>query len=208
MLAEARRECITWVPVVRGGADQIVGGLEIRSLLVHRERAVEALVMPVKFVPEMARLVSLLSSFHLDHVSEAVVVDEWGGTAGVVTLEDVFEELVGELRVEDEEKIQEIVDVGEGRFRVSGALSVREWNEAFNVDVVPSAFETVGGFVSAALGRLPRAGDEVHLGAGLVGIVDEVRGHRVVTLTLQSRSEDRVVTRGGQAPAAAGGGKG
>ena len=208
VLAEARRERITWIPVVRGGADQVVGGVEIRSLLVHRERAFEALVMPVKFVPEMARLVSLLSSFHLDHVSEAVVVDEWGGTAGVVTLEDVFEELVGELRVEDEEKIQEIVDVGEGRFRVSGALSVREWNEAFNVDVVPAAFETVGGFVSAALGRLPRAGDEVHLGAGLVGVVDEVRGHRVVTLTLQSRSKDRVVTRGGAAHARPGGGSG
>ena len=111
-------------------------------------------------------------------------MDEWGGTAGVVTLEDVFEE-PGELRVEDEEKIQEIVDVGEGRFRASGALSVREWNEAFNVDVVPSAFETVGGFVSAAPGRLLRAGDEVHPGAGLVGVVDEVRGHRVVTLTAE-----------------------
>lgn len=207
VLDEARRERITWVPVVRGNADTIVGGVEVRSLLVHRERAAEALVMPVKFVPEVARLASLLSSFHLDHVSEAVVVDEWGGTAGVVTLEDVFEELVGELRVEDEEKIQEIVDVGEGRFRVSGALSVREWNEAFNVDVVPAAFETVGGFVSAALGRIPRAGDEVHLGAGLVGVVDEVRGHRVVTLTLQSRSEDRVVTRGQSRVGAAAGGR-
>lgn len=154
--------------------------------------------MPVKFVPEVARLVSLLSSFHLDRVSEAVVIDEWGGTAGVVTLEDVFEELVGELRVEGEEKSQEIFNVGEGRFRVSGSLSVRDWNERFNVDVVPAAFETVGGFVSAVLGRIPRAGDEVVLGKGLVGVIDEVRGHRVVTLTLESRAKDRVVTRGGR----------
>lgn len=196
VLDEARRQQITWLPVVRGGADNVVGGVEVRALLVQRERSAESLVMPVKFVPEVARVLSLLSSFHLDHVSEAVVVDEWGGTAGVVTLEDVFEELVGELRVEGEEKAQEIFDVGEGRFRVSGALSVRDWNDAFNVDVVPAAFETVGGFVSAVLGRIPRAGDEVHLGAGLVGVVDEVRGHRVVTLTLMSRSDDRVVRRG------------
>ena len=193
VLAEARRDRITWIPAVRGSADTIAGGLEIRDLLVHRKRSAESLVMPVKFVPEVARLVSLLSSFHIDHVTEAVVIDEWGGTAGVITLEDVFEELVGDLRVEGEEKAPEIVDVGEGRFRVSGSLSVREWNEQFNVQVVPAAFETVGGFVNAVLGRIPRAGEEVDLGAGLVGVVDEVRGHRVVTLTLESHAQDRVV---------------
>lgn len=186
VLDEARRGRMTWVLAMRGGADHVVGGLGIRDLLLAPGRDPEELVMPVKLVPEVARLGSLLSSFHLDRVSEAVVIDEWGGTAGVVTLEDVFEELVGELRVEGEEKAPEIVGVGEGRFRVSGSLSVRDWNDSFGVDVVPDAFETVGGFVSAVLGRIPRAGDEVDLGAGLTGVVDEVRGRRVVTLTLMS----------------------
>jgi putative hemolysin len=191
VLDESRRNRITWLPAIRGRADRIAGGIKIRDLLVHRSREVESLVMPVKFVPEVARLASLLSAFHLDRVSEAVVIDEWGGTAGIVTLEDVFEELVGELRVEGEEKAPEIVGLGEGRFRVSGSLSVRDWNDSFGVDVVPDAFETVGGFVSAVLGRIPRAGEEVDLGAGLVGVVDEVRGRRVVALTLMSRTADR-----------------
>lgn len=188
VLDEARRGRMTWVPAVRGGADHVAGGIGVRDLLLAPSRDPEELVMPVKLVPEVARLGSLLSAFHLDRVSEAVVIDEWGGTAGVVTLEDVFEELVGELRVEGEEKAPEIVGVGEGRFRVSGSLSVRDWNDSFGVQVVPDAFETVGGFVSAVLGRIPRAGDEVDLGAGLIGVIDEVRGRRVVTLTLMSRS--------------------
>lgn len=187
VLDEARRGRMTWVLAIRGGADHVVGGIGIRDLLLAPGRDPEELVMPVKLVPEVARLGSLLSSFHLDRVSEAVVIDEWGGTAGVVTLEDVFEELVGELRVEGEEKAPEIVGVGEGRFRVSGSLSVRDWNDSFGVQVVPDAFETVGGFVSAVLGRIPKAGDEVDLGAGLTGVIDEVRGRRVVTLTLMSR---------------------
>jgi CBS domain containing-hemolysin-like protein len=172
VLDEARRGRMTWVLAIRDGADHVAGGIGVRDLLLAPGRDPEELVMPVKLVPEVARLGSLLNAFHLDRVSEAVVIDEWGGTAGVVTLEDVFEELVGELRVEGEEKAPEIVGVGEGRFRVSGSLSVRDWNDSFGLQVVPAAFETVGGFVSAVLGRIPKAGDEVDLGAGLIGVID------------------------------------
>jgi CBS domain containing-hemolysin-like protein len=200
VLDEARRGRMTWVLAIRDGADHVAGGIGVRDLLLAPGRDPEELVMPVKLVPEVARLGSLLNAFHLDRVSEAVVIDEWGGTAGVVTLEDVFEELVGELRVEGEEKAPEIVGVGEGRFRVSGSLSVRDWNDSFGLQVVPAAFETVGGFVSAVLGRIPKAGDEVDLGAGLIGVIDEVRGRRVVTLTLMSRRGESVT--GGEREAA------
>ncbi len=200
VLDEARRGRMTWVLAIRDGADHVAGGIGVRDLLLAPGRDPEELVMPVKLVPEVARLGSLLNAFHLDRVSEAVVIDEWGGTAGVVTLEDVFEELVGELRVEGEEKAPEIVGVGEGRFRVSGSLSVRDWNDSFGLQVVPAAFETVGGFVSAVLGRIPKAGDEVDLGAGLIGVIDEVRGRRVVTLTLMSRRGEAVT--GGEREAA------
>ncbi len=200
VLDEARRGRMTWVLAIRDGADHVAGGIGVRDLLLAPGRDPEELVMPVKLVPEVARLGSLLNAFHLDRVSEAVVIDEWGGTAGVVTLEDVFEELVGELRVEGEEKAPEIVGVGEGRFRVSGSLSVRDWNDSFGLQVVPAAFETVVGFVSAVLGRIPKAGDEVDLGAGLIGVIDEVRGRRVVTLTLMSRRGEAVT--GGEREAA------
>ena len=74
--------------------------------------------------------------------------------------------------------------MGEGRFRVSGGLSIRDWNDRFERSVVSNEFETVGGFVTALLGRIPRVGDVVRLGGGLVCEVPEVRGRRLVTLDL------------------------
>jgi len=180
----AVKKRLTWLPVVDGGADEVRGCLELRDVLVHPERTIEHAVMPVKFVPEVASVLKLLSTMRDDRVAEAVVVDEWGGTAGIVTIEDIFEELVGELRIEGEITANPVVPLGEGRFRVSGGLSIRDWNDRFGTRVVPTEFETVGGFVTALHGRIPKAGDRVTLAGGLVCEVHEVRGRRVLTLDL------------------------
>jgi magnesium and cobalt transporter len=120
-----------------------------------------------------------------------VVVDEWGGTAGVVSIEDVFEEIVGELRVEGEAAERPVTALGQGRFRVVGGLSIRDWNEQFGHQVVPTEFETVGGFVTALLARIPRRGDVVESG-GLLFKVDEVERRRIRTLeiSLAPRAEE------------------
>jgi len=184
VIKDACRRRLSSLPVADGGADSIVGCVLLRDLLMHDERPIEGLVMPVKFVPEVATVLSLLNMMHTERITEAVVVDEWGGTAGIVTLEDVFEELVGELRVEGEDLEKPVVPLGEGRFRVSGRLSIRDWNERFGARVVPSEFETVGGYVTAVLGRIPRQGDIVPLAGGLACEVQEVRGRRLEKLDL------------------------
>ncbi len=189
-LQAAYRRRLTWLPVVRGGADQVVGTVKMREVL-GADRPLEQLVMPVMFVPEVARVLTLLQTLREERVAEAVVVDEWGGTAGVVTLEDLFEEIVGEMRVEDEPVEKPVIPLGEGWFRVSGSLSVHEWNDRLGDEVVPNAFETVGGFVTALLGRLPRARDRVVLPGGLVCEVNEVRGRRVHQLDLYLEGVDR-----------------
>ena len=188
-LREAQRRRLTWLPVVQGQVDNVVGCVEMRDLLLHPERPLRQLVMPVKLVPEVARVLTMLADLREERVAEAVVVDEWGGTAGVVRLEDVFEEIVGEMRVEEEPVAKPVIPLGEGRFRVSGGLSVRDWNDLLEDDVVPNAFETVGGFVTALLGRIPKPGDKVVLGGGLVCEVHEVRGRRVHTLDLYLEPE-------------------
>jgi CBS domain containing-hemolysin-like protein len=190
-LQEAYRRRITWLPVVRGDADHVVGAVKMRDVLVHADRSLEQLVMPVKFVPEVANVLTMLATLRSERVAEAVVVDEWGGTAGVVTLEDLFEEIVGELRVEGEEVEKPVIPLGEGRFRVSGGLSVHAWNDLLEGEVVPNAFETVGGFVTALLGRLPRVGDTVDLPGGIVCEVTEVRGRRVYNLELSVATSQR-----------------
>jgi len=181
-LAVKRR--LTWLPVVAGDPDSVRGAAALRDLLANPERPLEQLVMPVMFVPEVAYALAMLGSMRDARVAEAVVVDEWGGTAGVVTLEDLFEEIVGELRVEGEELEKPVIPLGEGRFRVSGALSIHDWNDLLGRRIVPNEFETVGGYVLALLGRLPRAGDRVVLGGALTCEVREVRGRRVHTVDL------------------------
>jgi len=188
ILDEAERQRVTWLPVFEEDADHVLGCVQVRDLYLHPDRSVRQLVMPVKFVPEVAHALDLLRELRADRTAEAVVVDEWGGTAGVVTVEDVFEEIVGELRVEGEERERPVVPLGEGRFRVSGALSIRDWNEEFGFRVVPIEFETVGGFVTALLGRIPKAGDEARAGA-LVFDVHEVRGRRVVSVDMSVERE-------------------
>ncbi|MFT7486407.1 MAG: putative hemolysin [Candidatus Paceibacteria bacterium] len=183
IMEEAARRRHTWLPVYDEDPDHILGCVRMRDLYLRGSRKVAELVMPVKFVPEVADALDLLRSFREDRATEAVVVDEWGGTAGVVTIEDVFEEIVGELRVEGEEIERPVVPLGEGRFRVLGRLSIRDWNDEFGFRVVPNEFETVGGFVTALLGRIPKAGDEARVGR-LVFEVREVRGRRVVSVDM------------------------
>jgi len=185
ILEVARRQRVVWLPIVEGGADNVVGSVEVRDLLARPEREVASLVGPVKFFPEVGNVLALMQAMREDRVSEAVVIDEWGGTAGVVTLEDVFEVLVGDLLVEGEEKAVEVVPIGERIYRVSGSLSLRDWNEWLGFEIVPNAFETVGGYVTAMLGRIPRRGDRVPLRGGLECEVDEVRGRRVRTLLIE-----------------------
>jgi len=189
-MAIQRRQ--SWLPVVDGSPDRILGRVRVRDLLLDDSRPIKQHVMPIKFVPEVANALALLNTLREDRTSEAVVVDEWGGTAGYVTAEDVFEELVGDLRTEDEKRSQAMVSLGDGRYRVAGSIAIRDWNELFGQDVMPREFETLGGLVTALLGRIPRAGDRVRLGQ-LDMKVHEVRGRRVLFVDVRAK---RVRARG------------
>jgi CBS domain containing-hemolysin-like protein len=188
----ALEQRLTWLPVIDGDQDSVLGRVLVRDLVRHAGTSLAKLVQPVKFVPEVASALDVLRSLRADGASEAVVVDEYGGTAGVVTAENAFEEILGDLRVEGEESQPSVVALEGGRFRVAGDLSIREWNEAFGLEVVPNGFETVAGFVTALLGRIPRVGDQVHVGA-LVLEVHAVRRRRVllVDIGLEAKAEAR-----------------
>lgn len=148
-----------WVLVVDGRPDAIIGRVRTRNLAVHVARPVREMLEPCVFVPEVAFAVSALRVLREQHVAEGVVIDEWGGTAGLVSVETIFEEVVGDLRVEGEATYQPVVELEDGSFEVDGALSIRDWNERFGQGVVPREFETLSGFVTALLGRLPKVGD-------------------------------------------------
>jgi len=186
LVRRALERRLTWLPVTGGSQDEILGRVQVRDLVRQPETPIQKLVQPVKFVPELASALDVLRSLRADGASEAVVVDEYGGTAGVVTAEDAFEQILGDLRVEGEQSEAAVVALGEGRFRVAGDLSIRDWNEAFGLEVVPRGFETVAGFVTALLGRIPRVGDQVRVGA-LELEVHAVRRRRVLLVDIGVR---------------------
>jgi putative hemolysin len=183
------------LPVVNGSPDSIVGLVRVRDLLVHPMRGVAEMIMPATFVPEVASTLDLLHTLRDLRSAEAIAMDEWGGTAGVVNVEDIFEELIGDLRVEGEQREISVAPLGEGNYRVAGSLSMHDWNEVFGFQVVPKEYETVGGFVTALLGRIPKAGDEVRWG-DLVLEVHEVRGRRVLSVDMSVSSGQHLTRRG------------
>jgi CBS domain containing-hemolysin-like protein len=183
VLQRAVEERAPWITIVSGSPDRVLGRVRVRELLLAPEADLRTLLEPVVFVPEVASLLQLLQFLRREGLAQAIVVDEWGGTAGLVRLEDVFERIVGDLPVEGERSERAVEALGDGRFRVAGSLSIRDWNERFGHRVVPTEFETVGGFVTALLARIPRPGDAVESG-GLRFEVDAVERGRIRTLAI------------------------
>jgi len=180
----ARRSGFSRFPVVEQDADDIVGVVHLKSVLgVPRDRRadvpVAALMVEALRVPETVRLDPLLMTLRQHGLQLAVVVDEYGGTAGVVTLEDVVEELVGEVSDEHDRNRLGVVRRRDGTYSVPGLMRPDEVREAAGLPIPDGPeYETVGGFVMASLGRVPRTGDEVEI-AGVMLRVERMDGRRV-----------------------------
>jgi CBS domain containing-hemolysin-like protein len=127
------------------------------------------------FVPETKRVPELLKEFQRKQVQLAIVVDEYGGTAGLVTIEDLLEEIVGEIRDEYDVETEPIVDEGNGSYVFSAKVSFDEVRERLGVDIEPEGFETVGGYVLTRLGRVPAVGETFELDGLIVEVLEAER---------------------------------
>lgn len=158
------REMHSRIPVHEKGVDRIVGVIHIKDLLsrwddIGREGPVESLMRPPCFVPETKKVAELLRDFQRDRIQIAVVVDEFGGTTGLVTLEDLLEEIVGEIRDEHESGEEPIRSEGNGVYLVRGAADVEQLESLFQTPLDSDDYESVGGLISTALGRIPARGE-------------------------------------------------
>ena len=195
VVATARRTGFSRFPVVAVGLDDVVGVVHLKSAIgVPRDRRgavpVEALMADAVRVPETVRLEPLLRALRQQGLQMAVVVDEYGGTAGVVTLEDVVEEIVGEVADEHDRRRAGIVRLSDGSYVIPGLLRPDEVRARADIAVPEGpAFETVGGFVMAVLGRVPAVGDEVEI-PGAVLRVERMDGRRVDRLRAVPRPEE------------------
>jgi magnesium and cobalt transporter len=157
-------------PVFEGKRDNVIGILMAKDLL-KLQRAPElnlrTLLRPAVFVPESKRLNELLRDFRSNRNHLAIVIDEFGSTAGLITIEDVLEEIVGEIEDEFDEKDAEaaVYTLADGSHRVAGDAPIASVNEAFGAALAEEEFDTIGGLVAQQLGRVPRRGEAVDLGS-------------------------------------------
>ena len=184
-LATARASGHTRFPLCEGDLDRIVGVIHIKDLF-RAERVPDDLrriARPVKFVPESTPLDKLLARMRGERTHFTAVVDEYGGVAGIVTLENVIEEIVGPIQDEFDTEKPELVDRGGGVYQVSGAMLVLDLEDELGVELSDRDDDTVAGLVLSELGRRPRVGDRVELGGLRVEVLD-VQGTRIRSLRL------------------------
>lgn len=188
VLKDACEDELHLIPVYEEDEDDIIGVVDICDLFATAdpERPVRELCRPVHFVPETKRVDSLLREVLQKNLRLMCVVDEYGGLAGTVCLEDLFEELVGEFDAQESPPVEQL---GESTYLLQGNLSIREWRTLFVGFLSEEMFrslsmDTVGGLVITLLKRLPTVGDIAHL-QNLKFTVEQVRGNRILSVRLE-----------------------
>ncbi|QSZ48999.1 hemolysin family protein [Arthrobacter sp. D5-1] len=173
------------IPVIGENTDQIRGILYLKDVAAAMYRGepglqahdVDSLARDVRYVPESKPVSDLLRELQQESTHVAIVIDEYGGTAGLVTLEDLIEEIVGEIVDEYDAAAEEAVDLGDGTFRVSARMSIDDLGELFDIDLDDDEVDTVGGLLAKALGQVPIVGSSVDVD-GISLKADRLEGRR------------------------------
>ncbi len=168
------------IPIYRGDVDHIIGVAYIRQLLAQYSKEKESesitgLIHPALFVPETKRVSALLKELQVRGDHTAIVIDEFGGVAGLVTIEDLVEEIVGEIRDEDQAKVSEIVEEGPHSFVLRGSTEIHYLEDLSGKRFARGEAATVAGLVASHLGRIPAPGEEFDMDGLRVQIVDADR---------------------------------
>ena len=177
------------IPVVRGSMDTVVGIVHVKDALTAvragSQRSIAELMREAYFVPETKKVSELLREFQRRHLWMAIVVDEYGGVSGLVTVEDLLEEIVGELADEHEDEREQVTRTGENAFSVSGKANIEVVRDLFGRGPEDEEFTTVGGFLASRLGHIPKPG-ETYRESDLRYTVEEADRRRVYRVRIES----------------------
>ncbi len=174
-------------PVYKETIDNVVGILYVKDLLpfYNQEEAVdiEKIIRRTYFVPESKKLDSLLREFKRRKVHIAVAVDEYGGVSGIVCLEDIIEEIVGDIQDEFDNEVEDILEIGEGTYLCDARVDIEDLNEKLSLELPEEDFDTLGGFVFDLFGKIPVKYEKVSY-SGCDFIIQEMDGHKIKTVKL------------------------
>jgi CBS domain containing-hemolysin-like protein len=193
-LSLALRSGFSRIPVIGENLDDVVGMAYLKDIMTriheHPEgesaETVDSIMRPATFAPDSKPVDDLLREMQAQHVHVAIVIDEYGGTAGLVTIEDILEEIVGEIADEYDRELPPVEWLPDGTARVSARLSLEEFEEMFGVTIDAEDVETVGGLLAHLLGKVPIAGSVATV-AGLKLTAESLAGrrNRIGTVTVQ-----------------------
>lgn len=188
ILATIRQSNYSRIPVYREDLDHIAGVLYVKDLLQHIEKPaaikLQALLRPVHHVPETAKLDFVLRQMQSMHQHMAIVVDEFGSMVGILTLEDLLEEIVGEIRDEHDAEGDLIQELGPNLFSAAGSLAIKDFNRLFETKLPESGeYSTLAGFIQAQAGRLLKSGETVRSG-NLKFTVDKLERFRIISVRI------------------------
>jgi CBS domain containing-hemolysin-like protein len=180
----ALREMHTRYPVCENDKDNIIGFIHIKDLLKvpdHAQPDIRDLVRPITSVPESMPISVLLKLMQKRKTQIALLIDEYGGTAGLVTLEDIMEEIVGEIQDEFDEERPEVEKLEDGTYSISGLLLIEEVNSLFNLDIPTEDYDTIGGWIYSQIEIPPKKDQTVETGNGAVRFTIEETDHLRIT---------------------------
>ena len=162
-LEEFRDTRFSRLPVYHGRIDNLIGVLHDFDLLGEDgpDRPIRAFMRPVTYVPELKKIDRLLSEMQRQGIHLAAVVDEYGGAVGIVTIEDLLEEIVGEIADEFDQEVAPFKKLGEGHYLISAKTEIKALNETLHLELPAGDYETLAGFLISELGDLPRAGEQL-----------------------------------------------
>jgi putative hemolysin len=196
------------LPVFQESYDNVIGFVHVRDLFAPSVRTgpVSKITRPVKFLPISKTVLAALSEMRRERAHLAIVVDDYGGTAGIVTLEDLVEELIGDIRDEYDTgpNTNEATKLPSGAVEVDGLLNLDEFREQTGLELPEGPYETAAGYVLAALGDLPSAGDEVRFGGRLL-TVTSLDGRRIARLRVGPAVPPKPQVESGTSPEVASG---
>ncbi|WP_341957834.1 hemolysin family protein [Microbacterium sp. LWH13-1.2] len=190
---------VSRMPVVDDDADDVVGVLYLKDLVLFafrdenawRAASIRPISRPATFVPESMRAETLLQQMKRDAVHVCLVIDEHGGISGLVTLEDLIEELVGEISDEYDQVSAEVVELGDGRYRVSARLSLEDVGDLFGLELEDEDVDSIGGLLGKALGQVPQPGATATVdGLTLTGGASRGRGRGIATVFVERAEND------------------
>ncbi|MGI6144694.1 MAG: HlyC/CorC family transporter [Clostridia bacterium] len=178
------------IPVYEQTVDNIIGVIYAKDLLkiffepAREKITLKELMRPAYYVPESKKVRDLFAELRKEQVHMAIILDEYGGTAGIATIEDLIEEIVGEIQDEYDREEQAIKKMEDGSFLVDARTSISEINEEIKIDLSDDEYDTISGVVFHHLGRLPNEGEELYIG-NLQVKVEKIMGRRIEKLRLR-----------------------